>query len=76
MLTELLEVIRHVLVGSGSEVEVVNLIDFTDRRGHDYAVNLRRCVGYMFATVVAASVVGSPENQVLRIRPLGRRIFR
>jgi hypothetical protein len=72
MLTELLEVIRHVLVGSGSEVEVVNLIDFTDRRGHDYAVDLRRCVGY----VVAASVVGSPENQVLRIRPLGRRIFR
>jgi hypothetical protein len=49
-------VIRHVLAGSGSEVEVVNLIDFTDRRGHDYAVDLRRCVGYMFATVVAASV--------------------
>jgi hypothetical protein len=31
MLTEVLEVIRHVLASSGSQVEVVNLIDSTDR---------------------------------------------
>jgi hypothetical protein len=38
------------------------IIDFSDCRGQDYAVDLRRCVAYMFATGVAASVVGSPGN--------------
>ena len=52
MLGEVLEVIRHVLTGGGGEVEVVDLIDFTDRGGHDYAVELRRCAAYMFATMV------------------------
>jgi hypothetical protein len=46
-------------------VKKVEVSDFTDRRGIDSTVELRRCVDYMFATVVAASVVGIPENWAL-----------
>jgi hypothetical protein len=33
--------IRQFFAGAGVEVEIVDLVDFTDRRGHDYAVDLR-----------------------------------
>jgi hypothetical protein len=44
--------IRHVNAVAVPEVNEVQIVDFTDRRGHDYAVDLRGCVAYMFATMV------------------------
>jgi hypothetical protein len=41
MFAEVLQVVGHVFAGGTGEVEVVDLIDFTDCRGHDYAVDLR-----------------------------------
>jgi hypothetical protein len=41
MLGEVLEVVRHVLTGGGGEVEVVDLVDFTDREHADYASDVR-----------------------------------
>jgi hypothetical protein len=59
VLGEVLEVIGHVFASGGGEVEVMDLIDdFTDRRGHDYVVDLRRYGAYMFATLVVCQLFG------------------
>jgi hypothetical protein len=37
---EVFEVIGHVRSGAGGQVEVVDLVDFTDRGRHDYRIDL------------------------------------
>jgi hypothetical protein len=58
MLGEVLEVVSRVLTGGGGEVEVVDLVDFTDREHADYASDVRWCVAYMFATTVVCLLFG------------------
>jgi hypothetical protein len=41
VLGEVFEVIGHVLTGAGGQVQVVDLIDFTDRSGLDLPSDLR-----------------------------------
>jgi len=49
---EVLQVVGHVFAGSAGEVEIVDLVDFSDRSGRNYACDLRRYGAYMFATMV------------------------
>jgi hypothetical protein len=38
--------------------QVMDLVDFTDRRDHDLAVDLRRCVAFMYVTMIVCRLFG------------------
>ena len=47
----------------------MDLVDFTDRKVQIYAAELRRCVDYMFATLVVSVVRPCPGNEQRRTGP-------
>jgi hypothetical protein len=62
--------LRHADEAAQVSVSDVSIVNFSDCRGHDYAIDLRRCAAYSSRRWLRRRFVGSPENEVVRIGPL------